>query len=160
MSAAKVPNNSNVTVPNVSFQFLTPLNPTHFSKEQVKRATRARNLHHFLSHPSDDALRTTIDQGLLSLHTNLTSADVDLMNKLYGSCVACTSDKLHYQDVHVTSDSSPATLIGKCIFFAETLKSSPSSMTIDRTRSQVERSTHPSYVQRSRFHRPQVLYRF
>ena len=61
ISPAKVPNHSNVNFPNVSFQFLTPLNPTHFSKEQVKRATQARDLHHFLSHPSDDALRTTID---------------------------------------------------------------------------------------------------
>ena len=48
------------------------------------------------------------------------------MNKFYGSCVACTSGKLHYQDVHVTSDSSPATIIGECIFFDLQVLPSPS----------------------------------
>ena len=129
MSTDKILNNSNVKVPNVSFQFLTPLNPIHFSKEQVKRATQARDLHHFLSHPSDDALRTTIDQGLLSRHTNLTSADVDLMNKFYGSYVACTSGKLHYQDVHVTSTSK----YFPHLLSMGTLKLSPSSMTTAAT---------------------------
>ena len=48
------------------------------------------------------------------------------MNKFYGSCVACTSGKLHYQDVHASSDSSPATYIGECIFFDLQLLPSPS----------------------------------
>ena len=110
-----------VSVPNLGFQFQSPLNPKHFSKEQVKRATQTRDLHHFLSHPSNDVLKITLDQGILSRHTNLTSADVDLMNQFYGSY-----DKLHYRDVHITSDSFPTTSIGECIFFDLQLLPSPS----------------------------------
>jgi len=75
------------------------------------------NLHHFLCHPSDTALKSILDQGLLSRHTHLTSADVDLMRSFYGSCLACTIGKLSNQDLHITSDSSPSTHIGQKVFF-------------------------------------------
>jgi len=37
--------------------FNIPRESRHFSKEEVKRATEARQLHHFLSHPNDQALK-------------------------------------------------------------------------------------------------------
>ena len=117
MAAPKFSKTEKSSFPAAALPFQVPLDPHHFTKEMIKRATLARDLHHFLCHPSDEALKTTLDQGLLSKHSALTSADVDLMTKFYGSCLACTIGKLHYQDLHVTSSSSPSTRIGERIFF-------------------------------------------
>jgi hypothetical protein len=106
--------------------FCIPHERRHFTKEEVKRATQARELHHFLSHPNDQALKSTLDQGHLSHHTHLTSQDVDLMTNFYGSCMACTIGKLHNSDLHVTSLSPPSTKIGQCVFFDLQQLSSPS----------------------------------
>jgi len=89
----------------------------HFTKEEVKRATLARELHHFLGHPHDRALKLTLDQGHLTHHTHLTSHDVDLMTDFYGSCIACTVGKMHNADLHITSFSPPSTSVGECVFF-------------------------------------------
>jgi len=97
--------------------FNIPRESRHFSKEEVKRATEARQLHHFLSHPNDQALKRTLDQGHLSHHTHLTSHDVDLMTDFFGSCMACTIGKLHNADLHITSQSPPSTNVGQCVFF-------------------------------------------
>ena len=83
--------------------FSIPREGRHFTKEEVKRATQSRQLHHFLCHPNNEALKSTLDQGSLSHHTHLTSHDIDLMTDFFGSCMACTIGKLHYHDLHFTS---------------------------------------------------------
>jgi hypothetical protein len=95
-----VTNRNPVPTGATGYPFQIPLNPRHFTKEEVQRAHSMFNLHHFLCHPSDTALKSTLDQGLLSRHTHLTSADVDLMRSFYGSCLACTIGKLSNQDLH------------------------------------------------------------
>jgi hypothetical protein len=55
--------------------FRIPHEPQHFTKEEVKRATQARELNCFLGHPHDQALKSILDQGHLSHHTHLTSQD-------------------------------------------------------------------------------------
>ncbi len=70
--------------------FAIPQDERHFTKEEVKRATLARSLHHFLGHPHDRALKLTLDRGLLSHHTHLTGQDIDLMTEFFGSCIACS----------------------------------------------------------------------
>ena len=97
--------------------FSIPRDGRHFTKEEVKRATLARELHHFLGHPHDRALKLTLDQGHLTHHTHLTSHDIDLMTDFYGSCLACTAGKIHNTDLHVTSSSPPSTNVGDCVFF-------------------------------------------
>ena len=99
------------------YPFQVPLNPTHFSKEEVKRAHQTYTLHHFLCHPSDRVLKSTLDQGLLSNHTNLTSSDVDLMTRFYGQCLSCAQANFQHHDLHVTSTSFPSTNIGQRVFF-------------------------------------------
>ena len=99
------------------YPFQVPLNPTHFSKEEVKRAHQTYTLHHFLCHPSDRVLKATLDQGLLSNHTNLTSSDVDLMTRFYGQCLSCAQANFQHHDLHVTSTSFPSTNIGQRVFF-------------------------------------------
>jgi hypothetical protein len=126
MSGAKISHNDSFSARAAALPFQVPLHPQHFTKEMIKRATQARDLHHFLCHPSDDALKATLDQGLFSQHSALTGADVDLMARFYGSCIACTIGKLHYQDLHVTSTSSPSTRIGQRVFFDLQLLPSPS----------------------------------
>jgi hypothetical protein len=106
--------------------FRIPHEPRHFTKEEVKRATQARDLHCFLGHPHDQALKSTLDQGHLSHHTHLTSQDIDLMKNFFGSCTACTIGKLHNTDLHITSLSPPSTAIGQCIFFDFQLLTTPS----------------------------------
>jgi hypothetical protein len=83
-------------------------------KEEVKRATLARSLHHFLGHPNDRALKLTLDRGLLSHHTHLIGQDIDLMTEFFGSCIACSIVKLHNSDLHITSLSPPSINIGQC----------------------------------------------
>jgi len=97
--------------------FRIPHEPRHFTKEEVKRATQARDLHCFLGHPHDQALKSTLDQGHLSHHTHLTSQDIDLMTNFFGSCTACTIGKLHNTDLHTTSLSPPSTSVGQRIYF-------------------------------------------
>jgi hypothetical protein len=86
----------------------------HFTEEEVKRAIQARELHCFLksmirpsSHPHDQALKSTLDQGHLSHHTHLTSQDIELMTNFFGSCTACTIGKLHKADLYTTSLFAP-----------------------------------------------------
>ena len=124
-TAAVITGISGTPAPTV-LPFSIPHERRHFTKEEVKRATQARELHHFLSHPNDQALKSTLDQGHLSHHTHLTSQDVDLMTKFYGSCMACTIGKLHNSDLHVTSLSPPSTKIGQCVFFDLQQLSTPS----------------------------------
>ena len=100
-----------------AFPFNVPLDGRHFTKEEVKRATLARQLHHFLGHPNDQFLKSTLDRGLLSHHTHLTGHDIDLMTEFFGSCKDCTIGKIHNSDLHVTSLSPPSTKIGQCVFF-------------------------------------------
>ena len=54
-------------------------------QRKVKQAHQTYTLHHFLCHPSDRVLKSTLDQGLLSNHTNLTSSDADLMTRFMDS---------------------------------------------------------------------------
>ena len=100
--------------------FSIPREDRHFTKEEVKRATQARQLHHFLCHPNDEALKSTLDHGSLSHQIHLTSQDIDLMTKFFGSCMACTIGKLHYRDL------PPSTSIGQCVFFDFQLLTTPS----------------------------------
>ena len=106
--------------------FSIPLDSRHFTKEEVKRATLARQLHHFLGHPNDQFLKSTLDRGLFSRHAHLTSHDIDLMTDFFGSCMACTIGKPHSSDLHVTSLSPPSEKIGQCVFFDLQLLPSPS----------------------------------
>ena len=112
-----VPTGNSVTPGATVLPFSIPRDDRHFTKEEVKRATLARELHHFLGHPHDRALKLTLDQGHLTHHTHLTSHDIDLMTDFYGSCLACTADKMHNADLHVTSFSPPSTSVGGCVFF-------------------------------------------
>ena len=121
-----VPNGISGTVNPTVLPFSIPREDRHFTKEEVKRATQARQLHHFLCHPNDDALKSTLDQGSLSHQTHLTSQDIDLMTRFFGSCMACTIGKLHYRDLHITSLSPPSTSIGQCVFFDFQLLTTPS----------------------------------
>jgi hypothetical protein len=77
----------------------------------------ARELHHFLGHPHDRALKLTLDQGHLIHYTHLTSHDIDLMTDFYGSCIVCSVGKMHNADLQVTSFSPPSTSVGECVFF-------------------------------------------
>ena len=110
----------------IALPFRIPHEPRHFTKEEVKRATQARELHCFLSHPHNLALKSTLDHGHLSHHTHLTSQDIDLMESFFGSCTACTIGKLHNTDLHTTSLSPPSTTVGQCIFFDFQLLTTPS----------------------------------
>jgi len=121
-----VPTGISVTLGTNAFPFRIPLDGRHFTKEEVKRATLARQLHHFLGHPNDQFLKSTLDRGLLSHHTHLTSHDIDLMTEFFGSCIACTIGKIHNSDLHVTSLSPPSTKIGQCVFFDLQLLTTPS----------------------------------
>ena len=100
-----------VPVCEVGLPFQVPLNPKHLTKEEIGRATETLRVHHFLCHPSDDALKLTLDQGLLSRHSNLTGADVDLMTKFFASCLAYTAGKLHCKDLHATSNTQALTFV-------------------------------------------------
>ena len=117
---------NSVTLGTNAFPFRIPLDGRHFTKEEVKRATLARQLHHFLGHPNDQFLKSTLDRGLLSHHTHLTGHDIDLMTEFFGSCIACTIGKIHNTDLHVTSLSPPSTKIGQCVFFDLQLLTTPS----------------------------------
>jgi hypothetical protein len=121
-----VPTGISVTPGMTAFPFRIPLDARHFTKEEVKRATLARQLHHFLGQPNDQFLKSTLDRGLLSHHTHLTSYDIDLMIEFFGSCIACTIGKIHNSDFHVTSLSPTSTLIGQCVFFDLQLLTTPS----------------------------------
>ena len=68
-----VPSGISVTLGTNAFPFSVPLDGRHFTKEEVKRATLARQLHHFLGDPNDQFLKSTLDRGLFSHHTHLTS---------------------------------------------------------------------------------------
>ncbi len=63
-----VPSGISVTLGTTAFPFSVPLDGRHFTKEEVKRATLARQLHHFLGHPNDQFLKSTLDRGLFSHH--------------------------------------------------------------------------------------------
>jgi len=121
-----VPTGISVTLGTNAFPFRIPLDGRHFTKEEVKRATLARQLHHFLGHPNDRFLKSTLDRGLLLHHTHLTDHDIDLMTEFFGSCIACTIGKIHNSDLHVTSLSPPSTKIGQCVFFDLQLLTTPS----------------------------------
>ena len=121
-----VPSGISVTLGTNAFPFSVPLDGRHFTKEEVKRATLARQLHHFLGHPNDQFLKSTLDRGLLSHHTHLTGHDFDLMTEFFGSCITCTIGKIHNSDLHVTSLSPPSTKIGQCVFFDLQLLTTPS----------------------------------
>ena len=97
-----VPTGISFTPNPTVLHFSIPREDRHFTKEEVKRATQARQFHHFLCHPNDEALKSTLDQGSLSHQTHLKSQDIDLMT--------CTIGKLHYRDLHITSLSPPSTL--------------------------------------------------
>ena len=47
-----VPTGISVTLGTTAFPFRVPLDGRHFTKKEVKRATLARQLHHFLRHPN------------------------------------------------------------------------------------------------------------
>ena len=79
-----VPTGISVTTGATVLPFSIPRDSRHFTKEEVKRATLARELHHFLGHPYD---------------THLNRHDVDLITDFYGSCIACTVGKMHNMDV-------------------------------------------------------------
>jgi len=96
----------------------------HFSKEEVKRTTQARELHCFLGHAHDQALKSTLNQGHLSHYTHLTNQDIDLMTSFFGSCTVCTIGKLHNTDLHTMSLSSIR--VGQCFFFDFQLLTTPS----------------------------------
>jgi hypothetical protein len=85
-----VPTGNSVTPGATVLPFSIPRDDRHFTKEEVKRATLARELHHFLDDPHNRVLKLTLDQGHLTHHTHLTSHDIDLMTDFYGSCLACT----------------------------------------------------------------------
>ena len=76
-----VPTGISVTLGTNAFPFSIPLDVRHFTKEEVKCATLARQLHHFLGHPNDQFLKSTLDSGLLSHHTDLTGHNIDLMTE-------------------------------------------------------------------------------
>jgi hypothetical protein len=111
----RVPNRISGTTDATALPFAIPHDERHFTKEEVKRATLARSLHHFLGHPHDRALKLTLDRGLLSHHTHLTGQDIDLMTEFFGS-----------SDLHVTSLSPPSIHIGQCILFDLQLLTAPS----------------------------------
>ena len=68
-----------VTTGKQLLPFRLPLNPAHFNREMVLRATQTRQLHEFLCHPSDRALKSTLNQGTFAQYSHLTPSDVDLM---------------------------------------------------------------------------------
>ena len=113
-----VPTGISVTLGTTAFPFCVPLDGRHFTKEEVKHATLARQIHHFLG--------STLDRGLLSHHTHLTGHDIDLMTEFFGSCIACAIGKIHNSDLHVTSLSPPSTKISQCVFFDLQLLTTPS----------------------------------
>jgi hypothetical protein len=96
---------------------VAPANPSFFTKEQVHRAVLCRQLHEFLGHPNDDALKTVLNQATFAQYSPLVSADVDLMQSFFESCVSCGVGKMHYQDLHSDSTSSPSAAIGDRVFF-------------------------------------------
>ena len=118
------PTNSNP--PLLGLPFHLPTNPIHFTKEMILRATQARELHEFLCHPSDSAMKLILNQGTIAQFSHLTAADVNLMTQFYGSCLSCQIGKAHYHDLHVTSTTSPSTFIGQRVFFDLQLLPSPS----------------------------------
>ena len=56
-----VPTGISVTPGATVLPFSIPRDGRHFTKEEVKRATLVRELHHFLGHPHDRALKLTLD---------------------------------------------------------------------------------------------------
>jgi hypothetical protein len=82
---------------------VAPANPSFFTKEQV--------------HRNDEALKTVLNQGTFAQYSPLVSADVDLTQSFFGSCVSCGVGKMHYQDLHSDSTSSPSAAIGDRVFF-------------------------------------------
>jgi hypothetical protein len=58
-----------------------------------------------------------LNQGTFAQYSPLVSADVDLMQSFFGSCVSCGLGKMHYQDLHSDSTSSPSAAIGDRVFF-------------------------------------------
>ena len=102
---------------SVGLPLQIPINPIHFTKEMILRATLTRQLHEFLCHPSDDALKLILNQRLVAQYSHLTSADVDLMVQFFGSCMSCQIGKAHYHDLHSISTSSPSSSIGQRVFF-------------------------------------------
>jgi len=110
----------------VLLPFHQPLNPVHFTKEMILRATQARQLHEFLCHPNDTALKSALDQGTFGQYSHLTSADVDLMTQFFGSCTSCRTGKFHYTDLHVSSTTTPSTIVGQQVFFDLQLLTVPS----------------------------------
>ena len=105
------------TPPLVGLPLQLPINPIHFTKEMISRATQARQMHEFLCHPHDSALKSILNQGLMARYSHLTPADVDLMAEFFGSCLSCRIGKARYHDLHSQSTSSPSTKIGQRIFF-------------------------------------------
>ena len=95
---------------------VAPVNPSFFIKEQVHRAVLCRQFHEFLCHPNDEALKTVLNQGTFAQYSPLVSADVDLMQSFFGSCVFCGVGMMHYQGLHSDSTSSPSA-IGDQVFF-------------------------------------------
>jgi hypothetical protein len=93
--------------PPTRYLLVAPANPSFFTKEQVHRAVLCRQLHEFLGHPNDEALKIVLNQGTFSQYSPLVSTDFDFMQSFFGSCVSCGVGKLHYQDLHSDSTSSP-----------------------------------------------------
>lgn len=110
----------------IALPFLAPTDPIFFTKEEIKRAVLTRQLHDFLGHPNDEALKLVLDQGTFAQYSPLVPADVTIMSRLFGSCVSCAIGKIRYQDLHSDSTSSPSTVIGDKIFFDPQLLPCPS----------------------------------
>jgi hypothetical protein len=71
---------------------VAPANSSFFTKEQVHRAV----------------LKIVLNQGTFAQYSPLVSVDVDLIQSFFGSCVSCGVGKMHYQDLHSDSTSSPS----------------------------------------------------
>lgn len=85
---------------------------THFTAEEIRRASRARDMCRLLGHPGTEKLATALDHGNYPA-TELTSDDVRNAQKILGDCIACVEGKMKADPTPKVSTFPPPKEIGE-----------------------------------------------
>ena len=93
----------------------TEMHGTRFTKVQMERADKVKELHKELGHVSYKIIRDMITGGSIRTKDNLVGTDVDNCVRIHGKCIGCLLGKMTHEATKKKNTREPASRMGQVL---------------------------------------------